>query len=51
MNRERIIAPYITKDEDERTDIAKQDFKNARCINIDASHTVNQQAKAKPELL
>ena len=51
MNDEGIINLYITKAEDERTDIAKQDSKNASCITIDAAHAANHQAKLKPELV
>ena len=51
MNDEGIIDLYITKAKDERTATAKQDFKNARRITIDAFHAANHQAKVKPELL
>ena len=48
MKDEGIIDQYITKAEDERTAIAKQDFKDARRISIDAAHAANHQSKAKP---
>ena len=48
MKDEGIIDLYITKAEDERTAIAKQDLKDARRITIDAAHTANHQAKSKP---
>ena len=51
MKNEGIIDLYITKAEDERTAIAKQDLKDARRITIDTSHAANHQAKAKPQLL
>ena len=51
MKDEGIINLYITKAEDERTAIAKQDFKDARRITIDAAHTANHKAKAKPQLI
>ena len=51
MKDEGIVDLYITKAKDERTAIAKQDFKDARRIAIDAAHASNHQAKAKPELL
>ena len=47
MNGGGIIDLYITKAEDERTAIAKQEFKNARRITIDAAQAANHQAKAK----
>ena len=51
MKDEGITDLYITKDKDERTIITKQDFKDARRINIDAAHAANNQAKYKPQLL
>ena len=51
MKNEGIIDLYITKVEDERTAIAKQDRKDARRINIDAVYAANHQAKTKPQLL
>ena len=51
MNNDGIINLYITKAEDERTAITKQDFKNARRITIDTSHADNHQTKSKPALL
>ena len=51
MKDEGIIDQYITKAEDERTAIAKQDFKDARRITINTDHAANHQAKEKPELL
>ena len=48
---EGIINLYITKAEDERTAIAKHDFKDMRRITIDAAHASNHQVKAKPQLL
>ena len=51
MNDDGIIDLYITKAEDERTSIAKQDFKNVRRITIDAAHSANNQIKSKPALL
>ena len=36
-----IIDLYTTKAEDERTAIAKQDFKDAKIITIDAAHAAN----------
>ena len=50
MKDEGIINLYITKDEDECTAIAKQDFKDARRVTIDAAHAENCQSKDKPEL-
>ena len=41
MKDEGIIGLYTTKAEDERTAIAKQEFKDARRITIDAAHTTN----------
>ena len=51
INDDGIIDLYITKSEDERTAIAKQDFKNVRRITINSAHTSNNQIKSKPELL
>ena len=51
MNDDGIIDLYIIKAEDERTAIAKQDFKNTRRITIDAAHAANHQTKSKPALL
>ena len=51
MNDEGIIDLYITKAEDDRISIAKQDFKNTRRITINATHKANHQTKSKPELL
>ena len=51
MNDDGIINLYITKAEDERTAISKQDFKNARRITIDAAHAANKKIKSKPALL
>ena len=51
MNDDGIIDRYITKAEDERTAIAKKDFRNARRIIIDAAHAANHQTKSKPEKL
>ena len=51
MKDEGIIDLYITKDEDERTAIAKQDFNDTRRITIDAAHAANHQAKVEPHLL
>ena len=48
---EGIIDLYIINAKDKHTAIAKQDFKDARRITIDADHAANHQAKAKPELL
>ena len=51
MKDEGIIDLYITKAEDERTAIAKQDLTDARRITIEAAHAANHQDKAKPQLL
>ena len=53
MKYEGIIDLYITKSEDERTAIEKQDFKDARRITIDAADASHHQSKAnaKPELI
>ena len=51
MNDDGIIDLYITKAEDERTAILKQDFKNSRRITIDAAHAANNQIKSKLALL
>ena len=51
MKYEGIIDLYITKAKDERTAVAKQDFKDARCITIDTDNAANHQSKSKPELL
>ena len=51
MNDYGIINLYITKAENESTDIAKQDFKNARRITIDTAYAVNHQTKSKPAVL
>ena len=51
MKDEGIIDLYITKAEDERTAIAKQDLNDARRITVDAAHAANYQAKVKPQLL
>ena len=51
MKYEGIIDSYITKAEDERTAMAKQDCKGATRINIDTSHTAYHQSRAKPQLI
>ena len=51
MNDDGIIDLYITKTKDERTNISKEDFKNARRITIDASHAAKNQIKPKKALL
>ena len=47
MKDEGIIGSYITKAEDERTAIAKQDWTDARRINIDTAHMDYHWATAK----
>ena len=51
MKNEGIIDLYITKVEDERTAIAKQDRKDARRITVETSHAAYHQTTAKPQLL
>ena len=51
MKDERIIDSYITKAEDERTAMAKQDCKDARRITIDTAHAAYHRARAKPQLI
>ena len=51
MKDEGIIDLYITKAEDERTAIAKQDRKDARCITIDTAHAAYHQARAQEHRL
>ena len=48
MKDERIIDSYITKAEDERTAMAKQDCKDVRRISIDTAHAAYHRARAKP---
>ena len=48
---EGIINLYITKAENERTAIAKQNFKDAMRITIDTALADSHQSKAKPQLL
>ena len=51
MKDEGIINLSITKAENERNAIEKQDLKDTRRITIDTAHAANHQAKAKPQLL
>ena len=51
MKDEGVIDLYITKAEDERTTISKQDHKDARRITVDTAHAAYLQTTAKPQLL
>ena len=51
MKDEGIIDAYITKAEDERTAISKQNCKDARRITIDTAHAAYHQARATPPLI
>ena len=51
MRDEGIIDLYITKAEDERTVIAKQDRKDARRVAIDTAHAAYHRDRTKPQLL
>ena len=51
MKDEGIIDSYITKAEDERTTIAKQDRKYVRRITIYTAHMDYNRATVKPQLI
>ena len=51
MNYNGIVNFYITKDEDERNAIVKQDFNNTRRVTINAAHAATNQIKPKPAIL
>ena len=51
MKDEGIIDLYITKAEDERTAIVKQDHRDARRITIDTAHAAYHRSRSKPQLL
>ena len=51
MNENGIINLYINKAEDERTVMAKNNFKNARRFTIDVDHAATRKPKPKPDLL
>ena len=51
MKDEGIIDSYITKAEDERTAMEKQDCKDARRITIDTPHSSYPRSRAKPKLI
>ena len=51
MKDEGIIDLYITKAEDERTAIAKQDRKDASLITIYIAHAAYHLSRSKPQLL
>ena len=51
MKDEGIIDSYITKAENERTAMAKQDCKDARRVTIDTAHSDYHQAISKPQFI
>ena len=51
INYNGIIDLYINKAKDERTVMAKNNFKNARRITINAAHAATSKPKPKPDLL
>ena len=49
MNDNGIINLYINKVEDEHTVMAKHDYKDSRCVTINAAHAT--KSKPKPKIL
>ena len=51
MNNSDIIKFYINKAEDERTVMAKNNFKDAMRVKIDAAHAATRKPKPKHDIL
>ena len=51
MNDNAIVDLYINKVEDERTIMAKNNFKNVKRVTIDAAHADTSKPKPKHDLL
>ena len=51
MNNNDIIKFYINKAKDERTVMAKNNFKDAMRVKIDAAHAATRKPKPKHDLL